>query len=56
MFDSDADVPGLVLSAIRSMLIDPASGVDHPLNSEIAHLYKTDRVRYEAIARKWTTM
>ena len=47
MFDSDADVTGIVLSAIHSMLIDPASGTDYPLDPYIADLYKTDRVRYD---------
>lgn len=27
---------------------------DDPLVPEIAHLYKTDRSRYEATAREWT--
>jgi ubiquitin-conjugating enzyme E2 D/E len=57
MFNSDTDATGLVLSTILSMLTDPTSGTaDYPLDCDIAHLYKTDRVRYEAIARKWTTM
>jgi len=34
------------------MLTDP--NPDDPLVHEIAHLYKTDRVRYEANAREWT--
>ena len=27
---------------------------DDPLVPEIAHIYKTDRARYEATAREWT--
>jgi len=34
-------------------LIDPDP--DCPLQPEIAHIYKTDRARYEATARGWTT-
>ena len=34
------------------MLTDP--NPDDPLVPEIAHLYKTDRSRYEATAREWT--
>jgi hypothetical protein len=34
------------------MLTDP--NPDDPLVPEIAHLYKTDRPRYEATAREWT--
>jgi ubiquitin-conjugating enzyme E2 D/E len=28
--------------------------LDDPLVPEIAHVYKTDRTRYEATAREWT--
>jgi ubiquitin-conjugating enzyme E2 D/E len=34
------------------MLTDP--NPDDPLVPDIAHLYKTDRTRYEATAREWT--
>lgn len=42
----------IVLLSICSMLTDP--NPDDPLVPEIAHVYKTDRVRYEATAREWT--
>lgn len=41
-----------VLLSICSMLTDP--NPDDPLVPEIAHLYKTDRSRYESTAREWT--
>ncbi|KAJ3403349.1 Ubiquitin-conjugating enzyme E2 4 [Chytriomyces hyalinus] len=41
-----------VLLSICSMLTDP--NPDDPLVPEIAHLYKTDRVKYEASAKEWT--
>ncbi|CAB5200718.1 unnamed protein product [Rhizophagus irregularis] len=41
-----------VLLSICSMLTDP--NPDDPLVPEIAHVYKTDRTRYEATAREWT--
>ncbi|KAL4066976.1 ubiquitin-conjugating enzyme/RWD-like protein [Scleroderma yunnanense] len=41
-----------VLLSICSMLTDP--NPDDPLVHDIAHLYKTDRPRYEATAREWT--
>jgi ubiquitin-protein ligase len=34
------------------LLCDP--NPDDPLVSEIAHLYKTDKGKYEATAREWT--
>lgn len=43
---------GPVLLSICSMLTDP--NPDDPLVPEIAHVYKTDRARYEATAREWT--
>ncbi|KAI9374644.1 putative glutaryl-CoA dehydrogenase [Aspergillus egyptiacus] len=46
-----SDVPAVLLS-ICSMLTDP--NPDDPLVPEIAHVYKTDRPRYEATAREWT--
>jgi ubiquitin-protein ligase len=41
-----------VLLSICSMLTDP--NPDDPLVPEIAHVYKTDRARYEQTAREWT--
>ncbi|KAJ4986108.1 pfs domain-containing protein [Stagonosporopsis vannaccii] len=43
---------GKVLLAICSMLPDPL--LDKPFNTEVAHLYLTDRPRYEAKARDFT--
>lgn len=48
--------PGLTISkvllSICSLLTDP--NPDDPLVPEIANVYKDDRERYEATARKWT--
>ncbi|TVT98742.1 hypothetical protein EJB05_55928 [Eragrostis curvula] len=41
-----------VLLSICSLLTDP--NPDDPLVPEIAHMYKTDRVKYESTARSWT--
>ncbi|KAH0888914.1 hypothetical protein HID58_051343 [Brassica napus] len=41
-----------VLLSICSLLTDP--NPDDPLVPEIAHTYKTDRVKYESTARSWT--
>ena len=41
-----------VLLSICSLLMDP--NPDEPLLSEIAHMYKTDRAKYEATACSWT--
>ena len=41
-----------VLLSICSLLCDP--NPDDPLVPEIAHIYKTDRARYEETAREWT--
>nr|XP_018675481.1 PREDICTED: ubiquitin-conjugating enzyme E2 10 isoform X1 [Musa acuminata subsp. malaccensis] len=41
-----------VLLSICSLLTDP--NPDDPLVPEIAHMYKTDRNKYEASARSWT--
>jgi ubiquitin-conjugating enzyme E2 D/E len=41
-----------VLLSICSMLTDP--NPDDPLVPEIAHVYKSDRTRYENTAREWT--
>lgn len=43
---------GKVLLSISSLLTD--ANPDDPLVPDIAHLYKTDRVRYESTAREWT--
>lgn len=42
----------LVLLSICSMLTDP--NPDDPLVPEIAHVYKTNRSKYEETAREWT--
>lgn len=41
-----------VLLSICSLLTD--ANPDDPLVPEIAHLYKTDRAKYEATAKEWT--
>jgi len=41
-----------VLLSISSLLTDP--NPDDPLVPEIAHVYKTDRTRYDNTAREWT--
>ncbi|PKY51343.1 ubiquitin-conjugating enzyme E2 [Rhizophagus irregularis] len=41
-----------VLLSICALLTDP--NPDDPLVPEIAHVYKTDRTRYEATCREWT--
>ena len=41
-----------VLLSICSLLTDP--NPDDPLVPEIAHVYKTDKPRYEELAREWT--
>lgn len=41
-----------VLLSICSLLTD--ANPDDPLVSEIAHLYKLDRAKYEATAKEWT--
>jgi len=43
-------VPKILLS-ISSLLDDP--NPDDPLVPEIAHIYKTDRARFNATAREW---
>lgn len=42
----------VVLLSVCSLLTDP--NPDDPLVPELAHIYKTDRARYEATAREWT--
>ncbi|KAL6495339.1 E2 SUMO-conjugating protein ubc9 [Orobanche gracilis] len=41
-----------VLLSICSLLTDP--NPDDPLVPEIAHMYKTDKTKYEQTARSWT--
>lgn len=41
-----------VLLSICSLLCDP--NPDDPLVPEIARIYKTDRERYNQLAREWT--
>ncbi|XP_018468620.1 ubiquitin-conjugating enzyme E2-17 kDa-like [Raphanus sativus] len=41
-----------VLLSICALLTDP--NPDDPLVPEIAHIYKTDRAKYETTARSWT--
>ena len=41
-----------MLLSICSLLTDP--NPDDPLVPEIAHMYKTDRHKYENTARTWT--
>jgi len=42
-----------VLLSICSMLTDP--NPDDPLVPEIAKMYKTDRARYNQLAKEWTS-
>jgi len=42
----------IVLLSISSLLTDP--NPEDPLVPEIAHIYKTDKQRYEATAKEWT--
>lgn len=51
-FSVGRKLKSLALLSICSFLDDP--NVEEPLVPEIAHVYKTDRVRYEATAREWT--
>jgi ubiquitin-conjugating enzyme E2 D/E len=41
-----------VLLSISSLLTD--ANPDDPLVPEIAHLYRTDRAKYDETAREWT--
>ena len=41
-----------VLLSLLSMLTDP--NPDDPLVPEIAHIYKTNKAKYEQTAREWT--
>ena len=42
-----------VLLSISSLLTDP--NPDDPLDPEVASLFKTNRQKFEATAREWTT-
>merc|ERR1712026_649067 len=42
-----------VLLSICSLITDP--NPDDPLVPDIARLYKTDRKKYESMAKEWTT-
>lgn len=42
----------IVLLSISSLLTDP--NPDDPLDPEIAHIYKTNRTKFEQTAREWT--
>lgn len=44
--------PIVVLLSICSLLCDP--NPDDPLTPEIARIYKTDREKYNELAREWT--
>ena len=45
----------LVLYSILSILCDPPAAEEpDPLVPEIAELYRTDRDRYDSLAREWT--
>ncbi len=41
-----------VLLSLCSLLCDP--NPDDPLVPEIAHLFKTDRAKYDSTAKEWT--
>ena len=43
---------GKMLLEIQSLLINP--NIDHPLEPEIANLYKSDKAAYDAKAKEWT--
>ena len=43
---------GKILLAIQNLLINP--NIDHPLEPEIANLYKSDKAAYDAKAKEWT--
>jgi ubiquitin-conjugating enzyme E2 D/E len=42
----------IVLLSISSLLTDP--NPDDPLDPEIAHIYKTNKTKFEATAKEWT--
>ncbi len=39
---------------ISALMAAPNTDVEDPLVPEIAHIYNTDRAKYEATAREWT--
>ena len=41
-----------ILLAIQNLLINP--NIDHPLEPEIANLYKSDKAAYDNNAKEWT--
>ena len=41
-----------ILLAIQNLLINP--NIDHPLEPEIANLYKSDKAAYDKNAKEWT--
>ena len=41
-----------ILLAIQNLLINP--NIDHPLEPEIANLYKSDKEAYDKNAKEWT--
>jgi ubiquitin-protein ligase len=43
-----------VLCSMQSLLSDP--NPDDPLVPEIAHLLRTDRKKWESVAREWTAL
>jgi ubiquitin-conjugating enzyme E2 D/E len=43
---------GKVMLSVSSLLTDP--NADDPLNPEVAHLYKTNRTKYNEMAAEWT--
>ena len=43
---------GKMLLEIQSLLINP--NIDHPLEPDIANLYKSDKAAYDAKAKEWT--
>ena len=43
---------GKMLLEIQSLLNNP--NIDHPLEPEIANLYKSDKAAYDAKAKEWT--
>ncbi|CAG9313627.1 unnamed protein product [Blepharisma stoltei] len=51
---SPALTTGKTLLSIMSLLTDFSA--DDPLVPDIAHIYKSDRQRYESIAREWTRL
>ena len=46
---------GSVLLSIRLILTYPSLDYAYVLEPDVDHIYQTDRARYEATAREWTT-